>query len=115
MTARTALRINRRLVWGLLLACWLLTPGVQAQAQAAVQDPDRAQQLRVGMDLAKKEGAKGQLPQAWWDLGARLDDAEKNGATESQWLALETDVQRLRNAAAFVARMRKSCGTLSIA
>ncbi len=109
MIARTALRMNRRPIWGLLLALLLIAPVVQAQEAApnAGLDPDRAKQLRVGMDLAKKEGAKGQLPHTWWDLGARLDEAEESGVTESEWLALETDVQRLRNAAAFVARMRK--------
>jgi len=59
------------------------------------------------MNVAKSDGAKGQLPHAWWELDARLDQAEEGGATASEWQALETDVRRLRNAAAFVAQMRK--------
>ncbi len=107
MIAHAALRMNWRPVWLLLLACWLLTPVVQTHAQTVDRDPARAEQLRAGLNLAKKQGAKGQLPHTWVALGARLDDAEKNGFTEKQWLALETDVMRIRNAAVFVAKMRK--------
>ncbi len=59
------------------------------------------------MDRAKKDGAKGQLPNTWWDLDSRLDEAENTGATVAEWEALETDVQRLQNAASFVTRMRR--------
>ncbi len=90
---------------GLLLGLMVLAPS--AWAQGSGQDSARVEELRDGMDLAKKNGAKGQLPHAWWDLDNRLDEAKKNGATDAQWQSLETDVQRLQNAAAFVAKMRQ--------
>ena len=103
MKARSAYQWQWIFVGSLVLT--LLVP--QAFAQDIGLDPQRSEQLSTGMDLAKKEGAKGQLPHAWWDLDSRLDEAKKNGATEAEWQALETEVQRLHNAATFVARMRK--------
>lgn len=58
------------------------------------------------MRQAKKLGAKGQLPHAWWDLDSRFDEAKKNGASAQEWADLKTDAQRLVNAAAFVSEMR---------
>jgi outer membrane protein OmpA-like peptidoglycan-associated protein len=109
LKARTAYRTNRLGIGmaaaSILLACCLLTTLAVAQDEGV--DPDRGTQVRASLNRAKKEGAKGQLPNKWWDLDARLDEAEKNGASESEWQALETEVQRLHNAAVFVGRMRK--------
>ncbi len=109
LKACTAYRTNRlgiRLAAAsILLACCLLTPLAGAQDEGG--DPDRGTQVRASLNRAKKEGAKGQLPRAWWELDARLDQAEESGVTASAWQTLETDVRRLRNAAAFVAQMRK--------
>ncbi len=59
------------------------------------------------MDQAKKLGAKGQLPHTWWNLDARLKEADKNGATDEQWANLQTETRRLVNAAAFIKDMRR--------
>ncbi|MCB1183311.1 OmpA family protein [bacterium] len=98
-------RIVRRLLPALVLAA--LAAATLPVPAAGATDPARVERLRDGMDQAKKDGAKGQLPQAWWDLDARLDAAAKSGATEEQWRALEADVAHLRSAAAFVSRMRQ--------
>ncbi len=105
MRTRHTLRIARGLALGLTLIVGLTAS--LAVAQADQGDPDRISELRAGMSLAKKAGAKGQLPGAWWNLDKRLDDAEKNGATDEQWQQLDVDVQRLQNAAEFIARLRK--------
>ena len=63
--------------------------------------------VRMRLNQAKKLGAKGQLPMTYWDLDARLDEAQKNGASDSEWAALETDVQRLLHKAEFVNQMRQ--------
>lgn len=89
-----------------LLALLLLSAPV-AVAETAHQAPDAVAQLRAAMDQAKRDGAKGQLPAAWWDLDKRLDEAEKNGATDAEWQQLSVEVKHLQNAAVFVARMRK--------
>lgn len=78
-----------------------------AVAETNGRDPVLAKQLRQEMSLAKKDGAKGQLPQAWWDLDHRLDVAEDEGATAEAWQQMSVDAQRLRNAAAFVAGLRR--------
>ncbi len=62
--------------------------------------------IREMMGQAKKLGAKGQLPHTWWNLDSRLKEAEKNGATDEQWTALETEARHLVNAAAFIKDMR---------
>jgi len=103
--ARTTFRMIRHWGAGVVLVGFLLAS--TAVAQTATQAPDRVTQLRAGMDQAKKDGAKGQLPGAWWDLDKRLDEAKKNGATPAQWQELTVDVQHLQSAATFVARMRK--------
>jgi outer membrane protein OmpA-like peptidoglycan-associated protein len=97
-----------RLMPGLaaLLCATLILAAVATGADERGRDPVRAGRIRNGMELAKKDGAKGQLPTAWWNLESRLEDAEKNGATAGEWQTLENEVNRLQNGAAFVARMR---------
>ena len=100
----TAPLITRIVPLALLVA--IVVMALPPVARAAGKDPARLEQLRAGMDRAKDEGAKGQLPQAWWDLDSRLDAAEVRGATDAEWQDLTDDVERLRNAAVFVAQMR---------
>jgi len=76
-------------------------------AQTDSGDAAHLAELKAGMDQAKKSGAKGQLPSAWWSLDTKIDAAAENGATEAEWSALAVEVERLGNAAAFVAQMRK--------
>jgi outer membrane protein OmpA-like peptidoglycan-associated protein len=100
---------TRRLVTGLALslavgfAVGTLCPA-QAWSADDVTDPSVA--VRMRLNQAKKIGAKGQLPIAYWDLDSRLDEAEKNGASEREWASLRDDVQRLLNRAELVNRMR---------
>jgi len=76
-------------------------------AQGQDHDSARIETLEAGMARAKKSGAKGQLPTAWWNLDKKIKLAKDNGATDAQWQAMTVDVERLNNAAAFVAQMRK--------
>ena len=75
---------------------------VLAQEETNVQ----AEEIHELMQQAKKLGAKGQLPHAWWDLDSRLEEAEKNGATPEQWAALHDKGRHLVHAAAFIEDMR---------
>ncbi len=89
-----------------LLAVMATLLGVAVAAYA--QDGARDQQAEVKdlMDQAKDHGAKGQLPQAWWDLDHRYGEAGKQGVTDQQWAALKSDARRLVNMALFVESMR---------
>ncbi|MCK9996700.1 MAG: OmpA family protein [Candidatus Krumholzibacteria bacterium] len=75
-------------------------------ALAQESDVGPAPAIHELMGQAKKLGAKGQLPHTWWNLDSRLEEAEKSGATDEQWAALETEARRLVNAAAFIKEMR---------
>lgn len=77
------------------------------QARGAGDDVDPSAEVRMRLNQAKKIGAKGQLPIAYWDVDARLDEAQKNGASEQQWARLRDDVQRLLNQAEFINSMRQ--------
>ncbi len=95
-----------------LLALAIFSPadlsGGYGYGSALAQEAENgsAPAIRELMRQAKKLGAKGQLPHTWWNLDSRLDEAEKNGATEEQWTALELEARRLVNAAAFIEKMR---------
>ena len=105
MNAHMAPPAFRRLILTLTLAGLLLATA--AAADSRLQDPARAGRLRATMEEARKDGAKGQLPNTWWDLDSRLGAAEKDGATAVQWDALENEVKHLRSATAFVTQMRR--------
>ena len=77
-------------------------------AAAFAQENESGSAEVVGelMQQAKKKGAKGQLPHAWWELDSRLDEAKKYGATQKEWAALETDARWLVGAATFIEQMR---------
>jgi len=90
----------------LLGAAFLLAAAVlPVLAQDPAPTPE--EQVRAVMDQAKKAGAKGQLPHAWWQLDSGLDEASKKGATDQQWAALETEARHLLNAATFIEEMRR--------
>ena len=91
------------LIFAVLAGGLIVPPNVWS---ADSQDGPAAE-IRMRLNQAKKLGAKGQLPMAYWDLDDRLDDAEKNGASEAEWSALKTDVLRLLKSAEFVAQMRQ--------
>ena len=59
------------------------------------------------MDQAKKLGAKGQLPHAWWELDSRFERPRRTAPPPRSGPTCETEAQRLLNAAAFIEEMRK--------
>ncbi|MBU8869937.1 MAG: OmpA family protein [Gemmatimonadales bacterium] len=73
---------------------------------SAEDESGPAAEIRRQLDQAKKFGAKGQLPMAYWDLDSRLDEAEKYGAGDKVWATMATDVRRLLNSAEFIQQMR---------
>ncbi len=87
-----------------VLALWDGAAVAPVYAQDEVQgNADRVGEL---MDQAKKLGAKGQLPHAWWKLDSRLDEAKKSGATPEDWASMETEARWLIGAARFIEEMR---------
>jgi outer membrane protein OmpA-like peptidoglycan-associated protein len=89
-----------------LLALFLA--GVFPQAQARAEDPvgDEAE-VKALLDQAKKLGAKGQLPLAWWDLDAKLRTCREDGCSEGQWRTLKREATRLVNQASFIKEMNQ--------
>ncbi len=92
----------------LILAISLFTVVILFPATVPAEEETNVQadEIHELMRQAKKLGAKGQLPHAWWDLDSRLEEAEKNGATPEQWAALNDKGRHLVNAAAFIEDMR---------
>jgi len=92
-----------------LTALLLTTLFLAACPPAGAQDEPATpyDQVKEIQQAAKKAGAKGQLPHAWWDLDSRLKEAEKNGTDAAGWVALERDARRLYNMAVFVDQMRR--------
>jgi outer membrane protein OmpA-like peptidoglycan-associated protein len=90
------------------LSLYLNVPGLNAGGAAQAQEVDAKPEAVVEelMQQAKKMGAKGQLPHAWWKLDSRVGEAKKNGAGPEEWAAMEVSARRLVNAAAFVEEMR---------
>jgi outer membrane protein OmpA-like peptidoglycan-associated protein len=86
-------------------ALLLLAAATVALAQDEPATP--YEQVRELQQAAKKAGAKGQLPHAWWDLDSRLKEARDNGTDDAGWEALESDARRLLNMAVFVDDMRR--------
>jgi outer membrane protein OmpA-like peptidoglycan-associated protein len=95
---------SRAILRSLLLLGILM---IAAPLVAQEEQPAPGAEVRRLMDQAKKLGAKGQLPHAWWDLDSRLKVAENGGTSADSWAELETEARRLVNAAAFVDEMRK--------
>lgn len=89
------------LLAGLALALFALAATAQDEA------PTRYDLVKEIQQAAKKAGAKGQLPHAWWELDSRLKEARETGLDDAGWDALEQDAERLRNMAEFVDAMRR--------
>jgi outer membrane protein OmpA-like peptidoglycan-associated protein len=82
----------------------LLTGGAWGQDDPGA-DPEAT--VKSLIDQAKKLGAKGQLPLAWWDLDAKFRTCREDGCTEGQWRTLQREANLLLNKAAFVEEMRQ--------
>lgn len=92
----------------LMITTVLALSGGAGIAPVYAQDEVQSNADRVGelKDQAKKLGAKGQLPHAWWKLDSRLDEAKKAGATPEEWASMETEARWLIGAARFIEEMR---------
>lgn len=93
-------RLMLSLCMGLALLVW---------ADVALAEDPSADEVEVKklVDQAKKLGAKGQLPLAWWDLEAKFKTCREDGCTEGQWRTLKKEATLLVNRAFFVKEMRK--------
>ncbi len=95
------------------MALGLLTGGLWLQLQfvpvALGQEETNspATQTKELLREAKDHGAKGQLPQTWWDLDYRFNRARKQGASAQEWAGLQADTRRLINMAIFVETLRQ--------
>ncbi len=76
-------------------------------APAAAQDEQQQIEVARLLDQAKDLGAKGQLPNGWWDLDQRFQQARGGGADAATWAVLKRDARRLVNEAAFIDEMRR--------
>jgi outer membrane protein OmpA-like peptidoglycan-associated protein len=97
-------RMPRVSVGALLLGLLLVAGPVRTAGQEAAGPEAEVKQL---IDQAKKLGAKGQLPLAWWDLDAKFRTCREDGCSEGQWRTLKREATRLLNQAAFVNDMRQ--------
>lgn len=97
--------LSRRILKGTALALLVLVLVAPAAAQEEPATP--YDQVKEIQQAAKKAGAKGQLPHAWWDLDSRLKEARDNGTDAAGWEALASDARRLYNMAVFVDAMRR--------
>jgi len=95
----------RTILTGALLALTMFASAAVTVAQDEPLTP--YQEVKAIQDLAKKAGAKGQLPHAWWALDAKLKNARDNGADVAGWSDLEQEARHLLNAAVFVEEMRR--------
>lgn len=92
--------------------CWLgmiaaVAVVVMASGRpAAAQGPEPGATTRELVEQARRAGAKGTLPNAWWDLEARIRAADEEGAA-ADWTAVEAQALRLVNAAGFLNEMRR--------
>ena len=95
------MKLRRMLLLLLVVGLCVTAPAVAEEETGPEAD------VKALMKEAKKLGAKGQLPLAWWDLDRRFDAARKEGADEGSWYRLSRDATLLRNRAAFIDEMRK--------
>jgi len=97
--------MSRRQWWlGSIMVVALLA-GTAAR-MASAQGPDPGATTRELVEQARRAGAKGTLPNAWWDLEARIREAEGEGAA-ADWNAVEAQALRLVNASGFLNGMRQ--------
>ena len=90
------------------LALLVLLAAVQLPAMVQAEESSGPEaEVKSLINKAKKLGAKGQLPLAWWDLDAKFRTCREDGCTEGQWRTVKRDATRLLNQAAFIDEMRK--------
>lgn len=75
-------------------------------APAGAQPADPGAEARGLIEQARRAGGKGTLPNAWWDLEARVRAADEQGSA-ADWGAVEAEARRLLNAAEFLNQMRQ--------
>lgn len=92
-----------------LTCCVILTLGALGVTcgVARAQSGADSQQIEHDLEQAKKLGAKGQMPNAWWSLDSRFKTAREDGAAPAAWARLRTDARHLLNAARFINEMRQ--------
>ncbi len=91
---------NRMVAW--LAVCVIVGAAAGARAQAV----DAGATARQLMEQARRAGGRGTLPNAWWDLENRINQADLQGAA-ADWTAVEQEAQRLVNQAEFLNQMRQ--------
>ncbi len=74
--------------------------------QTSTMAIDPGATTRELIEMARKAGAKGTLPNAWWDLEARVRDADAQGAA-ADWSGVEQQAARLLRSAEFLNQMRQ--------
>lgn len=91
-------------------APWLLPATVAvlflAAGAAGAQPEDPGATTRRLIEEARQTGAKGTLPNAWWDLEARVRAADEEGAS-ADWRLVEIEARRLVAASEFLSQMRQ--------
>jgi len=106
LVVRNGTRWFRSLPGALFLVVLLATPAPAGTDNAAGGN-DPAGQVKSLLDKARKLGAKGQLPLAWWDLDAKFRTCREDSCTEGQWRTLQREARHLLNKAAFINEMRQ--------
>lgn len=93
-----------------LICCALLAGGLILGMNGSARADDATgpeAEVKALLDQARKLGAKGQLPLAWWDLEAKLRSCREDGCSEGQWRTLRREATRLVNQAAFLNEMQQ--------
>lgn len=100
-------RMKAILILAALSAALAFLPAGPAPAQMY----DAGAKARELVEQARRAGGKGLLPNAWWDLEARVREADEQGSA-ADWTAVEAQALRLVNAAEFLNQMRQQKSAL---
>lgn len=96
----------RRHLTRLALTWFVILGAGQAVGQTPAPAIDPGATTRELIEMARKAGAKGTLPNAWWDLEAQVREADAQGAA-ADWTRVERDAARLLRSAEFLNQMRQ--------
>ena len=99
--------LRRVVAVGLVVLAGLVGTPVPAQTETTEPDIDPGSRVEFFRHKAKKLGAKGQLPLAWWALDDKVEAAREQQAGRTVWAELEVEAERLMHKAEFVDRMRQ--------
>ena len=77
-----------------------------AASSASAQAPDPGGVARQLMEQARKAGGRGTLPNAWWDVENRINQADLQGVA-ADWNAVEQEARRLAAQAEYLNQMRQ--------